>query len=79
MRLGITLIDKTLPMPAYATPGSVAFDVYARTDVSVASKAIELIPTNLIVRVPPGHALLLCSRSSTPLKKGLTDALSYSF
>ncbi len=71
MRLGITRLDKTLPLPRYATPGSAAFDVYARLEVTVAPKTIELIPANLIVRIPPGHTLLLCSRSSTPLKKGL--------
>jgi len=71
IRLGISRIDKTLPLPRYATPGSVAFDIYSRQDVRVAAGAIELIPTNLIVRVPAGHVLLLCSRSSTPLKKSL--------
>lgn len=69
--MGITRIDATLPMPKYATAGSVAFDIYARQEISVPAKTVGLVPTNLIVRVPPGYSLLLCSRSSTPLKKGL--------
>ncbi len=71
MRLNLTRVDRELPLPAYATAGSVAFDVYARTETTVAPKTVALIPTNLIVQVPEGYAFLLCSRSSTPVKKGL--------
>jgi len=71
MDLEISRIDKTLPIPTYATKGSVAFDVYAREETAIAAKRTALIPTNLIVRVPEGYVLFLASRSSTPLKKGL--------
>lgn len=71
MELQITRIDQSLPLPTYATPGSVAFDVYAREETSIASKSLGLVPTNLIVKVPASYVLLLASRSSTPLKKGL--------
>ena len=69
--LGISRIDKDLPLPSYATPGSVAFDVYAREETRIAPRSLGLIPSNLIVCVPKGYVLLLASRSSTPLKKGL--------
>ena len=36
------------------------------------ARTVGHIPANLIVRVPDGHALILASRSSTPLKKGLS-------
>lgn len=71
MELIVTRIDKTLPIPEYQTPGAVAFDVYARETITVAPKAVALVPSNLIVCVPPGYALLLSSRSSTAKKKGL--------
>ena len=71
MQLRITRIDATLPMPKYETAGSCAFDVYARVDTVIEPKSLGRIPTNLIVCVPEGHVLLLCSRSSTPKKKGL--------
>jgi len=58
-------------LPQYQTPGSVAFDLYARTDITVKPKTIELIPTNLIVETPSGYMLMLAARSSLPLKKGL--------
>ncbi|MFH1047411.1 MAG: dUTP diphosphatase [Patescibacteria group bacterium] len=72
MQLTITRLDKTLPLPKYETAGAVAFDVYARETISVAPRAIALIPTNLVVQIPEGYALLLASRSSTPKKKGLS-------
>ncbi len=72
MELRLTRIDRDLPLPAYATTGSVAFDVYARQETVIAPHGLGLVPTNLIVQVPAGHALLLCSRSSTPKKKGLS-------
>lgn len=72
MKLAITRIDNDLPLPKYETPGAVAFDVYARETIAVEARAIALVPTNLVVQIPEGYALLLASRSSTPRKKGLT-------
>jgi dUTP pyrophosphatase len=72
MQLPITRIDNTLPMPQYETAGAVAFDVYARETITIAPRSLALIPTNLIVQIPAGYALLLASRSSTPRKKGLS-------
>ncbi len=72
MRLPITRVDKDLPMPEYGTPGSVAFDVYAREATTIGPGALGYIPTNLIVCIPDGYGLLLCSRSSTPARKGLS-------
>lgn len=72
MHLPVTRIDKDLPMPKYETAGAVAFDVYARETTTIIPKSIGYIPTNLIVCIPEGYALLLCSRSSTPGKKGLS-------
>jgi len=36
------------------------------------SKGIAMIPSNLIIEVPEKYMLIVASRSSTPLKKGLT-------
>lgn len=71
MRLPITRIDDTLPFPRYETPGAVAFDIYAREEVTIGPKRLGFIPTNLIVTIPEGYVLVLASRSSTPKKKGL--------
>lgn len=72
MRVKITRIDKSLPLPVYETGGSVGFDLLAREDAVIQPKSIELIPGNVIVEVPSGYALVVASRSSTPRKHGLT-------
>jgi len=71
MRLAVSRIDKSLPLPKYETPGACAFDVLCRKETVIAPKTLGFIPSNLVVCVPEGHVLLLASRSSTPKKKGL--------
>jgi dUTP pyrophosphatase len=72
MEVKIKRFDKTLPLPVYETDGSVGFDIIARENVEIPPKEISLIPSNLIVEVPKGYMLVVASRSSTPMKKGLT-------
>src|SRR5947199_4314000 len=67
----IKRIDTSLPLPTYATAGSVGFDLLCREDTEIAPRTIELIPSNVIVRIPQGYMLMLTLRSSTPLRKGL--------
>jgi len=67
----IKRIDKDLPLPTYATAGSVGFDLFCREDTEIAPRTIELIPGNVIVHIPQGYMLILALRSSTPVRKGL--------
>lgn len=71
LQVMIKRIDKDLPLPTYATAGSVGFDLLCREDTEIAPRTIELIPSNVIVRIPQGYMLMLTLRSSTPLRKGL--------
>lgn len=71
-KVKIKRIDKSLPLPIYETQGSVGFDLLAREDMTINPGEIARIPGNVIVQVPQGYMLLLASRSSTPVKKGLT-------
>ncbi len=64
-------IDKNLPDPKYQTKGSVGFDLYSRIDITIKPHQIELVPTNLIVKIPKDYFLMITSRSSTPIKKHL--------
>jgi dUTP pyrophosphatase len=66
----LRLHDST-PTPAYATSGSVGFDVCTAQAVDIAPGAIELVGTGLVVATPPGWCLLVCLRSSTPRKFGV--------
>lgn len=74
MKLNIKLIDNTLPLPAYQTKGSVAFDLYARIDMVIKPFTSTIIPSNIVVKIPEGYFLMLASRSSLPLKKSLMIA-----
>ena len=75
MKVRITRVDKTLPLPEYHTEGAVAFDLYSRVDDTLAPKERKLVPANFVIEVPKGHVLLIAARSSTP-KKGLMLANS---
>lgn len=71
LQVAIKRIDINLPLPTYATAGSVGFDLLCREETEVAPRKVELIPSNVIVRIPAGYMLMLTLRSSTPLRKGL--------
>jgi dUTP pyrophosphatase len=71
MRLKITRLDPTLPLPTYATPGAAGFDLAAAYDVEVPPREIRLVGTGLVMKVPDGYFLGIFARSSTPIKRGL--------
>jgi dUTP pyrophosphatase len=71
LQIAIKRIETDLPLPTYATSGSVGFDLLCRKETEIAPRTVELIPGNVIVRIPAGYMLLLTMRSSTPLRKGL--------
>lgn len=71
MRVAITRVDPSLPLPRYATEGAAGFDFYCRETVAVAPGAIATIPSNAIIAVPDGYVLLVALRSSTPRSRGL--------
>ena len=74
MNVRIKRIDPTLPLPRYATGGAVAFDLCARNAVTIGPGETARVPCNVVIEVPPGYALLVVSRSSTPVRKGLLKA-----
>jgi dUTP pyrophosphatase len=71
LNVAIKRIDTELPLPAYATQGSVGFDLICREDIEVAPRKLGRIPGNIIVQTPPGYMLLITMRSSTARRKGL--------
>ena len=63
-----------VPLPRYETSGAAGFDLAASEDVVVPPGGLALIPTGLVIQVPPGHFLGIFARSSTPLRRGLMVA-----
>jgi dUTP pyrophosphatase len=63
-----------LPLPAYATEGSAGLDllaaVAADTDIPPGGRA--LIPTGIVIALPPGYEAQVRPRSGLALKFGVT-------
>lgn len=66
--------DAAIPFPKYETSGAAGFDLASSTDMTIAPGQVTLVPTGLVMAVPPGHFLGVFARSSTPLKRGLMVA-----
>ena len=74
MRLRVTRLRSSVPLPMYASAGAAAFDLAAAEDVEIPPRAVRLVGTGLVFAVPDGHFLAIFARSSTPLKRGLAVA-----
>jgi dUTP pyrophosphatase len=74
MRLKVTRLNPSIPLPAYSTSGAAAFDLAAAEDVEIPPRQIKLVGTGLVMAVPDGYFLAIFARSSTPLKRGLMVA-----
>jgi dUTP pyrophosphatase len=70
----ITRLHPSVELPAYQTAGAAGFDLAASVTTTVAPGAVTLVPTGLVIEVPPGHFLGVFARSSTPIKRGLMVA-----
>jgi len=61
-------------LPTYATPGSAGMDIRAAIDAPVTLAPMErrLIPTGLIIQLPPGYECQIRPRSGLSIKYGIT-------
>lgn len=71
MRVRISRVDPSIPLPRYETPGAAAFDLCARLTCTVDPRAVERVPANVVIEVPEGFSLVVALRSSTPARYGL--------
>ncbi len=62
-----------LPLPAYATEGAAGMDLLAavREPLTLAPGARALVPTGLVLALPPGHELQIRPRSGLALRHGI--------
>ena len=70
----IRRLNPRAALPRYETAGAAGFDLAACDDVTVQPGEVALVPTGLVVEVPPGMFLGIFARSSTPIKRGLMVA-----
>ena len=71
MHVRITRLRGEVPIPEYQTAGAAGFDIAAAQDVVIEPRQVALVPTGLVIEVPPGMFLGILARSSTPIKRGL--------
>jgi dUTP pyrophosphatase len=66
-------IDPDIPLPCYARPGDAGADLLAREGATLrAGGGRALVPTGLVVAIPPGHAGFVQPRSGLALRHGVT-------
>lgn len=75
MEIEIRRLGPDVPLPEYKTAGAVAFDIAVLEEGTLAPGERKLFRTGLVVKSPPGYALLLAPRSSNA-KKGIQLANS---
>ena len=74
MNVRIRRLHTDTPLPRYESDLAAAFDFSAAADVVIEPRQVALVPTGLVVEVPPGMFLGVFARSSTPVKRGLMVA-----
>lgn len=62
-----------LPLPGYATSGAAGMDLLAAVaePITLAPGGRLLVPTGLVIALPPGHELQIRPRSGLALKHGI--------
>jgi len=72
LRVPVTRLDSSLPLPTYARDSDAGLDLYAAESVTIAAGARALVPTGLAIAIPEGHAGFVLPRSGLALRHGLT-------
>jgi len=74
MKLLIKKVHPDAVMPEYKTPGAAAFDLTSIETKTLAPREIYRFRTGLVACIPSGHFMLIASRSSNSVKKGISMA-----
>lgn len=71
VRVSVTRLDPTLPLPAYAHPGDAGLDLCAAHDVTLPPGGRALVGTGIAVAIPSGYAGFVLPRSGLALREGV--------
>lgn len=74
MNIRIKRLSEAAVIPEYKTPGAAAFDLATTEGATLAPGEIHRFPTGLVFCIPAGHFMLVASRSSNSIKKGISMA-----
>lgn len=74
MKLSVTRLDPSLPLPVYARAGDAGLDLLASEDATLAPGDRQAVGTGLAVAIPEGYAGFVHPRSGRALREGLSVA-----
>jgi dUTP pyrophosphatase len=72
MKISVTRLDATLPIPKYAMPGDAGMDLYSSSDLIINPGERALVPTGLAIAIPNGYVGLIHPRSGLAAKHGIS-------
>lgn len=72
MRVLVTRLDESVPLPSYAKAGDAGADLASRIDIEIAPGERALVPTGIAIALPPGFAAFVHPRSGRAIKEGLS-------
>lgn len=72
IKIRIEQIDKELPLPKFATKGSVAVDLYSAETLTLNPSEFRKISTGIKVAVPEGYEGQVRPRSGLAVKHGIS-------
>ena len=72
MKIAVTRLDTSLPLPKYAMPGDAGMDLYSSSDLVINPGERALVPTGLAIAIPTGFVGLIHPRSGLAAKHGIS-------
>jgi dUTP pyrophosphatase len=68
----ITRLDDSIPLPRYAKGGDAGADICTRVDVTLSPGERALVPTGISIALPDGYAAFVHPRSGLAIKHGVS-------
>ena len=68
----ITRLDPSVPLPSYAKPGDAGADLTTRIDFTLKPGERLLVPTGISIALPRGYVALVHPRSGLAIKNGIS-------
>lgn len=72
LKVLITRLDESVPVPRYAKPGDAGADICTRIDLTIDPGERVLAPTGLSIALPDGYAAFVHPRSGLAIKHGVS-------
>ena len=68
----ITRLDESVPMPRYAKAGDAGADLTSRVEITLQPGERALVPTGISIALPNGYAAFVHPRSGLAIKHGVS-------